>query len=99
MYDDVPGGDSEHQAIRTLFLEFCYPSLSVPVGLQQPVVWVTPYTETATATLTAWVQCLLTGQTILPSQSLVAPTELLCGSHNELWWPEWVRREVWNIVH
>ncbi len=27
--------------------------------------------------------------TILPSQSLVAPTELLCGSHNELWRPEW----------
>ncbi len=27
---------------------------------------------------------------ILPSQSLVAPTEsLLCGSHNELWRPEW----------
>ncbi len=27
-------------------------------------------------------------ESILPSQSLVAPTELLCGSHNELWWPE-----------
>ncbi len=25
--------------------------------------------------------------TILPSQSLVAPT--VCGSRNELWWPEW----------
>ncbi len=25
---------------------------------------------------------------ILPSQSLVAPTEILYGSHNELWWPE-----------
>ncbi len=38
---------------------------------------------------TWYMTCSGMSWSILPSQSLVAPTERLCGSHNELWWPEW----------
>ena len=32
--------------------------------------------------------------TILPSQRVLLPAQRLCGSHNELWQPEWLNTKA-----